>query len=54
MRQQAGIEMGQARGPDSLQIGGMDQVPGKVGPGVDLNEDLWEFHPWEALGNAVR
>jgi hypothetical protein len=54
MGQQAGIKMGQARRPDPLQIGGMDQVLGKVGPAVDLNEELRELHPGEALGNTVR
>jgi hypothetical protein len=54
MGQQAGIEMRQECGPDLLHIGGMDQVLGKVGPGVDLKEDLRELPPGEALGNAVR
>jgi hypothetical protein len=45
--------MGQACGPDPLQIGGMDQMPGKVGPGVGLDEELRELHPGETLGNPV-
>jgi hypothetical protein len=53
MGQQAGIEMGQQRGPDPLQISRMDQVSGKVGPGVDLDEELRELHAGEALGNLV-
>jgi hypothetical protein len=31
----------------------MHQVPGKVGPGVDLNEELRKLHSGEPLSNAV-
>jgi hypothetical protein len=53
MGQQAGIELGQARGPEPISVGRMDKMPGEVGPGVDLNEELREIHARETLGDAL-
>ena len=54
MGQQTGIELGQERGPEPISVGRMDKVPGKVGPGVDLHQELRELHARETLGDALR
>ena len=50
MRQDAGIEMGQQRGPQRIGTGRMHKVVGEMRPGIHFNQQLTEFH----LGKAGR
>jgi hypothetical protein len=52
MRQHAGIEMRQQRGPEGVGIGCMDKVPRKARPGVHLQQEVAELDTRQALGDA--
>jgi hypothetical protein len=50
--QDTGIEMGQEGGPQGISAGRMDKVIGKVGPAIDLDEQIAEFDTLQPLGKA--
>jgi hypothetical protein len=51
--QEARIEIWQERGPRCLGIGRMEQLPGKVRPGIYFNEEFAQFDARQPLGDAV-
>jgi hypothetical protein len=53
MRQDTGIEMGPQGGPQRLGTGRMHKVVGEMRPGIDLDQELTEFHLGQACGDAI-